>query len=127
MGINKTKNNSKMFKATALLAVASAHQFPLLEQHTRDLPTCIADLEAMIPGVEKVIEDIKNQDYAQALADGEALLPDAEKAMSDCLNNEFRFERLFQEVAKVNFKHFGVEHLDFNGEAFAACGNDVVE
>jgi len=51
-----------------------------------DLPTCISDIEALIPGVESVIADFKAGDYDKALSDGLALLPDAEKAYSDCLS-----------------------------------------
>lgn len=49
-----------------------------------DLPTCIADLEAMLPGVESIIADFKAGNYDQALTDAMALLPDAEKAFTDC-------------------------------------------
>jgi len=49
-----------------------------------DLPTCISDIEALIPGVESVIADFKSGDYNKALSDGLALLPDAEKAFTDC-------------------------------------------
>jgi hypothetical protein len=49
-----------------------------------DLPTCIADLEAMLPGVEKIIADFKAGSYDTALTDAMALLPDAEKAFTDC-------------------------------------------
>ena len=40
------------------LAVAALLGFVSAEQ-VRDLPTCIADVEALIPGVEKAIADIK--------------------------------------------------------------------
>jgi len=49
-----------------------------------DLPTCIADIEAMIPDVEKVIADFKGGNYEQALTDAMALAPEAEKAYTDC-------------------------------------------
>jgi hypothetical protein len=57
-----------------------------------DLPTCIADLEAMIPGVEKVIADFKSGDYNTALTDALTLLPEAEKAYTDCTASEKKFK-----------------------------------
>jgi len=53
-----------------------------------DLPTCISDLEAMIPYVEKVIADFKAGNYEQALTDALALAPEAEKAYTDCLSSK---------------------------------------
>lgn len=41
-----------------------------------DLTTCIADVEGLIPGVEKVIADFKAGDYTSALTDALALEPD---------------------------------------------------
>ena len=58
-----------------------------------DLPTCIADLESMIPGVEKVIADFKSGDYTTALADAMTLLPEAEKAYTDCTASSHPFEK----------------------------------
>jgi hypothetical protein len=55
--------------------------------HVEDLPTCIADLEAAIPDVEKIIADFKAGNYDQALTDALALLPEAEKAYTDCLSS----------------------------------------
>jgi len=52
-----------------------------------DLTTCIADVEALIPGVEKVIADIKAGDYTSALTDGLALEPDVQKAITDCTSS----------------------------------------
>jgi hypothetical protein len=40
-----------------------------------DLATCISDIEAMIPGVEKVITDVKAGNESQALVDLLALEP----------------------------------------------------
>jgi hypothetical protein len=51
----------------------------------KDLPTCISDIEALIPGVESVIADFKAGDYTKALSDGLALVPELEKAETDCL------------------------------------------
>jgi len=51
-----------------------------------DLPTCIADLEAAIPDVEKIIADFKAGNYTQALTDALALEPEVTKAYSDCLS-----------------------------------------
>ena len=62
--------------------------------HIQDLPTCISDIEALIPGVESVIADFKAGDYDKALSDGLALLPDAEKAASDCLASSHPFKRV---------------------------------
>jgi hypothetical protein len=53
----------------------------------QDLTTCIADVEALIPGVEKVIADIKAGDYTSALTDGLALEPDVQKAITDCTSS----------------------------------------
>jgi hypothetical protein len=53
----------------------------------RDLPTCIADIEALIPGIEKVIADVKAGNESQALADLLALEPDATKAYTDCTSS----------------------------------------
>jgi len=97
-----------MYKYATIAVVASAHQFETLEKHARDLPTCISELEALIPNVEKVIDDIKNGDYTQALSDGEAMLPDLEKAFTDCTSKELKFEEVFKRVGEVNLKHFGV-------------------
>ena len=49
-----------------------------------DLPTCISDIEGMIPDLEKVIADFKAGNYEQALTDGLALVPEVEKAYTDC-------------------------------------------
>jgi hypothetical protein len=51
-----------------------------------DLPTCIADIEAIIPDVEKVIADFKAGNYTQALTDALALEPEIQKAATDCLS-----------------------------------------
>jgi phage tail sheath gpL-like len=40
-----------------------------------DLATCISDIEAMIPGVEKVIADVKAGNESQALVDLLAMEP----------------------------------------------------
>jgi hypothetical protein len=61
-------------------------------RNVKDLPTCISDIEALIPGLEKVIADFKAGNYEQALTDGLALLPDAEKAYSDCLSSKKMFQ-----------------------------------
>jgi exonuclease VII small subunit len=57
-------------------------------KNVKDLPTCISDIEAAIPGLEKVIADFKAGNYEQALNDGIALLPDVEKAYTDCLSSK---------------------------------------
>ena len=63
----------------------SGKKMPKLDKLSlRDLPTCIADIEGMIPDVEKVIADIKAGNEAQALADLMALAPAAQKAYDDC-------------------------------------------
>jgi hypothetical protein len=66
----------------------------LKSANPEDLPTCISDIEALIPGVESVIADFKAGDYDKALSDGLALLPDAEKAASDCLASSHPFKRI---------------------------------
>ena len=75
------------FAVACLLGFSSAQDVVVLGQ-PQDLPTCIADIEAIIPDLEKVIADFKAGNYEQALTDGLALLPEAEKAASDCLSNE---------------------------------------
>jgi hypothetical protein len=60
--------------------------FALKNGNPEDLPTCISDIEGLIPGVEGLIADFKAGNYEKALTDGMALLPDAEKAASDCLS-----------------------------------------
>jgi hypothetical protein len=60
-------------------------------KHVQELPTCISDIEALIPDLEKVIADFKAGNYEQALTDGLAMLPDAEKAYSDCLSSDKKF------------------------------------
>jgi len=54
----------------------------------RDLPTCITDIEGLIPEVEAVIADFKAGNEAQALADLAKMVPDAEKAYSDCTSGK---------------------------------------
>jgi len=49
-----------------------------------DLATCIADIEGLIPGVEKVIADVKAGNESQALVDLLALEAPATKAYTDC-------------------------------------------
>jgi len=49
-----------------------------------DLPTCITDIEGLIPEVEKIIADFKAGNESQALSDLLAMVPDAEKAYTDC-------------------------------------------
>jgi hypothetical protein len=49
-----------------------------------DLPTCISDIEGLIPGVEGLIADFKAGNYEKALTDGLAMVPDLEKALTDC-------------------------------------------
>ena len=73
------------FAIACLLGLTSAEQLVVVGQ-PEDLPTCISDIEALIPGLESVIADFKAGDYDKALTDGLALLPDAEKAASDCLS-----------------------------------------
>jgi hypothetical protein len=54
-----------------------------------DLPTCIADIEGLIPGVEKVIADVKAGNETQALVDLLALEAPATKAYTDCTSSKF--------------------------------------
>jgi len=49
-----------------------------------DLATCITDIEGLIPGVEKVIADVKAGNESQALVDLLALEAPATKAYTDC-------------------------------------------
>jgi hypothetical protein len=63
-------------------------RYTLKNGNPDDLPTCISDLEAMIPDVEKVIADFKAKNYEQALTDALALAPEAEKAVTDCLSSK---------------------------------------
>ena len=58
-----------------------------MDSRVGDLPTCIADIEAMIPGVEKIIADIKAGNESQALSDLLALEPEATKAYTDCTSS----------------------------------------
>jgi hypothetical protein len=53
-----------------------------------DLPTCISDIEGLIPGVEGIIADFKAGNYEKALTDGLAMVPDLEKALTDCLDSK---------------------------------------
>jgi hypothetical protein len=75
------------FAVAALLGFASAQEIVTVQQ-PRDLPTCISDIEAAIPGVEQAIADFKSGDYEKALTDVLAIVPDLEKAASDCLSQE---------------------------------------
>jgi len=73
----------------------------------KDLPTCIADIEAAIPDLEKVIADFKAGNYEQALTDGLALVPTIEKAATDCLSSSkphlaHGFMRLRKFLSKIN-------------------------
>jgi len=70
----------------------------------QDLPTCISDIEGLIPGVEGLIADFKAGNYEKALTDGLALLPDAEKALSDCMSSEKkeRIMKIVDIISKVS-------------------------
>jgi len=81
-----------------------------------DLPTCISDIEALIPGVESVIADFKAGDYDKALSDGLALLPDAEKAYSDCLSTAKQVGGRFKTMLKDDPKR---EYFEKLGAEFA--------
>ena len=59
----------------------------------KDLPTCISDIEAMIPGVEGLIADIKAGNEAKALSDAMTLAPEAQKAYTDCTSG---LKKLYQ-------------------------------
>ena len=74
--------NKKAHHIFMKLKMALRHSNP------EDLPTCISDLEAAIPDVEKVIADFKSKNYDQALTDALALVPAAEKAYTDCLSSK---------------------------------------
>jgi len=78
------------------------HKFKklLLKINVGDLPTCIADLEAMIPDVEKVIADFKAGNYEQALTDALALEPEATKAFTDCTASAKAVKDRFKTILK---------------------------
>ena len=82
-----------------------------------DLPTCIADLEAAIPDVEKIIADFKAGNYDQALTDALALLPEAEKAYTDCLSTAKQVGSRFNTILKDDPKR---EYFEKLGAEFAA-------
>jgi tetratricopeptide (TPR) repeat protein len=74
-------------KAATDCLSSKKNEFHALKSHgLKDLPTCIADIEAAIPDLEKVIADFKAGNYEQALTDGLALVPTIEKAATDCLS-----------------------------------------
>ena len=54
------------FAIAALLGLASAQDLLVVNQPVGDMATCIADIEGLIPGIEKVIADLKagNQNAA---------------------------------------------------------------
>jgi len=86
------------------LAVAALLGFVSAEQ-VRDLPTCIADVEALIPEVEKIIADFKAGNESQALSDLLALVPDAEKAYTDCTASDdknHKFMKAIKRAQKMN-------------------------
>jgi len=82
-----------------------------------DLPTCISDLEAMLPAVEKIIADFKAGNYDQALADAMTLLPEAEKAYSDCLSSAKSIGGRFKTILKDDPKR---EYYEKLGAEFAS-------
>jgi len=81
-----------------------------------DLPTCISDLEAAIPDVEKIIADFKAGNYEQALTDALALLPEAEKAYTDCLSSAKSIGGRFKTILKDDPKR---EYFEKLGSEFA--------
>jgi hypothetical protein len=82
-----------------------------------DLPTCIADIEAAIPDLEKVIADFKAGNYEQALTDGLAMLPDVEKAYTDCLSSAKTIGGRFKTILKDDPKR---EYFEKLGAEFAS-------
>ena len=102
-------------------------QFLNLRTTARDLPTCISDLEAMIPDAEKIIADIKAGNYPQALADGMALLPEAEKAFTDCTSQEINLSEVFEEIGRFNLENFGAKYFNIDMESVSTCAGDILE
>jgi len=90
----------------------------LMKINVGDLPTCISDIEALIPGLESVIADFKAGDYDKALTDGLALLPDAEKAASDCLSSGKALKDRFKTILKDDPKR---EYFEKLGAEFASA------
>jgi len=82
-----------------------------------DLPTCIADIEASLPDLEKVIADFKAGNYEQALTDGLALLPEVEKAYADCLSTAKSFGGRVKTILKDDPKR---EYFEKLGAEFAS-------
>jgi len=49
-----------------------------------DISTCISDVEALIPAIEAVVQDIESDNLANVISAITALVPQVEQAVTDC-------------------------------------------
>ena len=55
-----------------------------LVQSLEDVPQCIADITAIVPEVEKLIQEVQQKDISGIISTIEVLIPEITKLVSDC-------------------------------------------